>query len=251
MAGWPEGFGRLLLEELDSTNLEARRRAPGHRGVPQWIAARRQTAGRGRLDRRWETGEGNLAATLLTSYRGSPGEAVRTWAFVAALATCDTVAGFAPGARVAIKWPNDVLLNGGKVAGILLEDLGRGANGGPRLAVGVGINLASHPDPTGMTVRPTSIARECGRAPGFEEALAVLAARVDHWHHCAASPGGYKALLDAWRARLVGLGKPITVRLPGEMLTGVFEGIDEEGHLLLRTAGGMRRIAAGDVHLRE
>ena len=239
---WPAGANRLVLEEVDSTNAEARRRAPVTRAL--WIAARRQTAARGREGRAWSSPPGNLAATLLVP-REEPPAALARLSFHAALAVADLFAHFAPRAAVTLKWPNDALLNGAKAAGILLENFG----GRPaQLAIGIGINLAHAPGAARW--RPTSIAAEVGQAPGFEAALGVLAARLDHWLAIEAGQG-FAPVRAAWLARAARLGRPIEARLPAATLTGVFEDMDTDGALVLRTAEGPRRIAAADIFFPE
>jgi BirA family biotin operon repressor/biotin-[acetyl-CoA-carboxylase] ligase len=170
MGTWPDGFDCLILDEVDSTNAEARRRLGAPR--PLWIAARRQTAGRGRHGRAWACPEGNLAATLLLGRDDPPGALAR-FTFHASLAVAELFTHFAPGAEVATKWPNDALLNGKKAAGILLENFGAGGGHGANLAIGIGINLTHHPDAAEVRWIPTSIAAETGLAPDMEAALGV------------------------------------------------------------------------------
>lgn len=247
MVGWPAGYDRLILEEVDSTNAEARRHLGATR--PLWIAARRQTAGRGRQGRGWASPPGNLAATLVMPRDEAPAALARL-SFHAALAVADLVAQHAPAADVATKWPNDVLLNDAKVAGILLETFGQGtqqSGGRASLAIGIGVNLAHHPDPAECRWPPTSLAAETGMAPGFDDALALLATRLDHW----LGVPDFAAVRAAWLARATGIGRRIEVRLPGRTLAGIFEDVDAEGALTLRTPQGPRRITAGDVHLAE
>lgn len=244
MGDWPAGYDRLILDEVDSTNAEARRRLGAPR--PLWIAARRQTAGRGRQGRGWASPPGNLAATLLIG-RDEPPAMLARLSFHTALAVADLFAHFAPRADIATKWPNDVLLNGRKAAGILLENLGPGGGHKANLAIGIGINLAHHPDPAECRWPPTSLAAETGRAPAFDEALAVLAARLDHWLGVT----DFAAVRAAWLARAAHLGRRIEVRLPNATVTGIFEDVDAEGALVLRTPQGPRRITAGDVHFAE
>lgn len=244
MEGWPAGYDRLILDAVDSTNAEARRRLGAPR--PLWITARRQTAGRGRQGRGWASPEGNLSATLLLG-RDEPPAALARLSFRAALAVADLFAHFAPAAAIATKWPNDVLLNGRKAAGILLENFGPGAGHQANLAIGIGVNLAHHPDLATCRWPPTSLAAETGRAPGFDAALTVLAARLDRW---LAMPD-FATVRAAWLARAAQLGQRIEVRLPDATLTGIFEDVDAEGALVLRTAHGPRRITAGDIHFAE
>jgi BirA family biotin operon repressor/biotin-[acetyl-CoA-carboxylase] ligase len=244
MAHWPAGYDRLILDETDSTNEEARRRAPA--AAPLWILARKQTAGRGRLGRDWSSPRGNLCATLLIGRDEAPGELARL-SFHASLAVADLLAHFAPGAEIATKWPNDALLNGSKAAGILLENFGSGGGHKANLAIGIGINLAHHPDPATSRWPPTSLVAETGRAPGIEEALLVLADRLDHW----LGIGDFATIRAAWLARASHLGRRIEARLANQTLAGIFEDVDAEGALVLRTPNGTRRIAAADIHFPE
>ena len=133
----------LLLDQIDSTNAEARRRAEAGETGPLWIAARRQTGGRGRRGRAWESNTGNLFATLLMTTPRPPAEAAQV-TFVAALAVADLLDSYAPPSLVTIKWPNDVMLAGEKASGVLVES-GAHPSGGLWLAVGIGVNLAHAP----------------------------------------------------------------------------------------------------------
>lgn len=244
MSDWPGGYDRLILDQIDSTNDEARRRAPAPR--PVWIAARRQTAGRGRQGRAWEAPEGNLAATLLIARDDPPGALARL-TFHTSLALGDLFAHFAPQAEIRTKWPNDALLNGKKAAGILLENFGSGGGRAANLGIGIGINLAHHPEPGSSRWPPTSIAAEAGQAPGFEAALTVLANRLDQW----LSVEDFASIRAEWLSRASHLGREIEARLPNRTLTGVFEDVDADGALVLRTPGGTERIAAADIFFAE
>ena len=248
MAHWPTGYDRLILDETDSTNEEARRRAPAP--GPLWILARKQTAGRGRQGRDWSSPRGNLSATLLIGRDEAPGELAKL-SFHASLAVADLLAHFAPGAEIATKWPNDTLLNGAKVAGILLENFGPGGGHKANLAIGIGINLAHHPDPASSRWPPTSLVAETGRAPGIEEALLVLADHLDHWLGYSSGGADFAVVRAAWLARASHLGQRIEARLANQTLTGIFEDVDAEGALVLRTPNGTRRISAADIHFPE
>ena len=240
MTNWPQGYGLVRHAELDSTNSEARRLAEAGEGGPIWIIAEKQTAGRGRRGRSWETLSGNLAATLLVRPKASR-EAVGQLSFAAALAVADVAAHFAPAAAITVKWPNDVLADGRKLAGILLES-GTDSTGG-WLAVGIGINLAAAPEGTEF---PATALAEFAGAPSPDNALALLAVRFAHWYDAWMS-GGFETLRAAWLARAGGLGLPIRARLPHETRHGVFEGIDSTGALLLNEQGSIHAIAAGEV----
>ena len=246
MSGWPAGTGRLILDSIDSTNDEARRHVQAGQTGPVWIAARRQLAGRGRMGRGWSTQAGNLAATLLMPFRGTPAQASRL-GFPASLAVADLLEHFAHGHPVALKWPNDVLLAGRKASGILLENFGPGQDGVLRVAIGIGINLAHHPAPQETRWPATSIDAETGAAPHPDEALTELAARLAHWLDVLCRDG-FPAIRQAWLARADRLGEVIDARLPKGTLTGRFAEIDADGALVLETADGMRHVAAGEVY---
>ncbi len=234
-----------LFDTLDSTNAEARRRAEAGEAGPLWIVARRQTAGRGRRGRAWSTETGNLAATCLLVTERAPADAARI-AFTAALAVFDAAAAFVSEDRLALKWPNDLLLDGRKAAGVLVES-GARPEGRLWLAVGIGINLAHAPEAERPTAALAPHLRPGVAAPTVESAAELLAEafarRMTLWDH-----DGFEAVARAWTARAAYLGEPCEARLPHETVRGVAEGLDPDGALRLRLAdGGVRRITAGDV----
>jgi BirA family biotin operon repressor/biotin-[acetyl-CoA-carboxylase] ligase len=243
VTSWPEGTGLVEFDEIDSTNEEARRLAvKGERG-PVWIVAARQTAGRGRRGRVWKSPAGNLSATLLLN----PGKLASECAqisFVAAIAAHSMIASFAPQTEVKVKWPNDVLANGRKIAGILLESASQGAE--PLyLAIGIGANLSTHPPDTEFPA--TSLPALGVQAPAPRDALLELAASFAKWYEVWQADG-FASIRDAWLARAAGLGTRIRARLTNEETMGTFEGIDGTGALLLReTQDRVRTIAAGEV----
>lgn len=240
----PAGYELASFEEIDSTNEEARRRAlAGERG-PVWIWALKQTAGRGRRGRAWESPSGNLSCTLLLA-PGAPAADAARLSFVAALAARDTVAAFVPEGLVQVKWPNDVLIDGRKVAGILLESSGDGDRQLPWLAVGIGINLKYAPE---TAIYPaTSISAHVPGAPAAADALAKLAGAWDlHFRVWRAS--GFGAIRAVWLKHAVGIGQAVTARLPGETINGIFRGLDDDGALRLALPdGSSRAITAGEV----
>lgn len=240
MISWPAG--RIRYDELDSTNSEARRLGEAGESGPLWISAATQTAGRGRRGRVWDSGQGNLAATLLLRPE-RPASVTGQLSFVAALAAAEMAVHFAPCAAIGVKWPNDVLAEGKKLAGLLLET--GSAPEGNWMAVGIGINLASYPE--GTEFPATSLAALGIAPPSSEDALSVLAARFAHWYD-AWMKDGFEIVRAAWLARASGLGAPIRARLANhEIHAGVFEGIDQSGALLLNEEAGVRAIAAGEV----
>jgi BirA family biotin operon repressor/biotin-[acetyl-CoA-carboxylase] ligase len=241
---WPQGYALRDWTEIDSTNEEARRlAAAGERG-PIWLRADRQTAGRGRRGRAWESPAGNLAATLLI-VPGKPASECAQLSFVTAIAVADAASGFAANAEIKVKWPNDVLANGRKLAGILLESASGGDGALTFLAIGVGINLAHFPPDTEFPA--TSLAALGVSVPSPSAALSQLAAHFAKWYEVWMT-NGFSPIQDAWLARAAGLGSRIRARLTHEETSGVFEGIDNTGALILREAQGRTRtIAAGEV----
>ncbi|RKF15017.1 biotin--[acetyl-CoA-carboxylase] ligase [Roseovarius spongiae] len=242
---WPQDHDRILLAQVDSTNAEAARRAPDL-ARPTWIMAQRQTRGRGRRGRAWSDPEGNLAATLVLRPEGPPAR-VALRSFVAALALGDAL-GVVTGGRggVTLKWPNDVLLNGRKLAGILLESAGAGGRLS-HLAIGFGVNLSHAPDQVEPgAVAPVSLRGETGIAIDPESFLTVLASCYAA-REAQFAAGGFAPIRAAWLARAARLGQEITARTGAAETRGRFETVDEDGNLVLSTATGRRAIAAADV----
>jgi birA, biotin-[acetyl-CoA-carboxylase] ligase region len=231
-----------VFDALDSTNEEAKRRAQTGEAGPLWIVARAQTAGRGRRGRAWTSAEGNLFTTGLFRLDASPGRAAQL-SFAAALAVGDVAASVVPAELVKLKWPNDVLIDGRKISGILLES-GAHPDGGLWLAVGIGINLAHHPNDS---ERPATDLAAHGGSVTAEQAVEQLAARFEHWRSVWAQQG-FAPIRQAWLARAWGLGERCTARLDGETLEGVFADLAEDGSLTLDLNDGRRRlVSAGDV----
>jgi BirA family biotin operon repressor/biotin-[acetyl-CoA-carboxylase] ligase len=238
------GVGRVVLDAVDSTNEEARRRIADGARPPFWVMARRQTQGRGRRGRSWDGPAGNLAATCALRPDLPPARTALL-SFAACLSVAELFESVAPGAEITLKWPNDALLNGRKAAGVLLESAGTGGRV-DWLAVGIGVNLAHHPAAEEGAWPPTSVAAEAGRAPDPEAALGILAERFDHWSTLLTTEG-FAPLRAAWLARAARLGQKIVARLPRETLEGVFTDLDADGALALATPSGVRRVQAADV----
>ena len=243
---FPDGFRLIEVEETASTNLAcldaARRDDPGN----LWIRAERQTAGRGSRGRAWVSDSGNLFASLLLTDPG-PAPSLANLTFVAALAVRDALGELASAHRrdpdIALKWPNDVLLNGGKVSGILLEH--HSISGRPIVIVGIGINCHSHPEGTGYPA--TNLTEEGIAIPPrdmLELVAGQMAAGLKRWDRGA----NFADVRSSWIDRARGLGERIVVRLPSRELSGIFEDIDGQGHLVLRLdTGGTIAISAADV----
>jgi BirA family biotin operon repressor/biotin-[acetyl-CoA-carboxylase] ligase len=243
VTAWPSGYGHVHYETIGSTNDEARRLAASGETGPLWITADEQTAGRGRRGRVWVSPKGNLMSTLLLNPRAPLAECAQL-SFVSAVADSDAVAHYTPEAEVKVKWPNDVLANGRKISGILLESASTGAE--PYfVAIGIGINLAHFPPDTEFPA--TSLAGLGVPAPSGIDALTQLAAHFAKWYDTWRGQG-FAPVRDAWLARAANLGGRIRARLTNGETSGVFEGIDETGALLLRESPErLRTIAAGEV----
>ncbi len=219
------------LAEVGSTNDWLLARA-GDLPDGHWVLADRQTAGRGRRGRSWGDGAGNLMASVLVRAEGS----VQQLSFVAALAL-HTALGL--GDRVALKWPNDLLLDGVKVSGILLE------RSGDALVIGFGVNLASFP---GVTERPATSLTAAGLpVPATTTLLAALMTAFAEYRALWAAQG-FEPIRSRWLALAAGLGDRIAARLGHETLEGRFEGLAPDGALALRLDdGSLRPVHAGEV----
>jgi BirA family transcriptional regulator, biotin operon repressor / biotin---[acetyl-CoA-carboxylase] ligase len=234
------GARLLALDSVGSTNAEGLERGRrGERG-PLWVTAKRQTAGRGRRGRIWVSEPGNLYASLLLTDPSPPQHSAEL-SFVAGLALHDAIAGRIPGlsTRLGLKWPNDLLIDRMKVAGVLVE------GEGPAVVIGIGVNCVAHPAGTefpatdlataGVRTTPESV---------FAPLSAAMVVRLAQWNRGA----GFAAIRTDWLARAAGLGKAIHIALDDSNLSGRFETIDDTGRLMLRTSDGkLRPIAAGDV----
>ncbi|HZU62545.1 MAG TPA: biotin--[acetyl-CoA-carboxylase] ligase [Novosphingobium sp.] len=232
-----------FFNEIDSTNAEwARRLAAGAPSVEgEWLVARRQTAGRGRLGRAWQDGAGNfMGSTLVRPGPGDPPPA--SLALLTGLAVAEAVAGHVPPPLAPLlKWPNDVLVNGAKLAGVLLEAQG------DAVIVGVGVNLASAPLLEG---RETVALADFAPPPALDhfagQMAAAFAAQLASWR-----AHGLAALVARWQQAALPQGTPLGVTgADGQRIEGRFAGLAEDGAMRLRLAdGAIRAIHAGDVAL--
>jgi BirA family biotin operon repressor/biotin-[acetyl-CoA-carboxylase] ligase len=236
------GVRLATYDEIGSTNAMALARAREGENGPLWIVADRQTAGRGRHGRVWVSKPGNLFATLLLTEPAPPQRAPEL-AFVAAVSLYDAVSEAAPAVqpRLKLKWPNDLLCGGAKLAGVLIE------GEGSAVAIGIGINCKHHPigtayaatdlEASGVTVSPDEVMSLLSKA---------MVDRLAQWQ-CGA---GFAAVRGDWLARAQAHGTAINVRIGEREIAGRYEGIDAGGRLLLRTADDRHEvIAAGDVFL--
>jgi BirA family biotin operon repressor/biotin-[acetyl-CoA-carboxylase] ligase len=234
-----------VLQSVDSTNAEAARISASLAG-PEWILALEQTAAKGRRGRAWANPPGNFAATLVLPCDGEPVADMALRSFVSALALFETVQTVTRGsAHLTLKWPNDVLLDGAKLAGILLETVGPA-----RLAIGIGVNLQTAPlaaELESRAVPPVSLAGETGVSISPEAFLDVLAqhyARLETQFRSL----GFAPIRLAWLARAAKLGEPIVARTGSTEFAGTFTDIDLAGNLVLNTKTGLKHIAAADIY---
>jgi BirA family biotin operon repressor/biotin-[acetyl-CoA-carboxylase] ligase len=235
------GVGLIACDIVGSTNAEALAYARAGEKGPLWITARAQTGGRGRRGRTWVSEPGNLFATLLLT-DPAPSERAPQLSFVAALATHDAIARLAPAlaARLAFKWPNDVLCGGAKLAGILIE-----AEGTRPLivAVGIGVNCRHHPG--GTDIAATDLAAQGASVTAeqlFTGLSGAMMVRLREWG------AGFGPIRTEWLRRSGAPGTPLRIRVGARDFTGRFETLDEAGHLVVRLADGTTEtIAAGEV----
>lgn len=224
---------------------EAARAAPTLAG-PEWVLALEQTAAKGRRGRPWSMPPGNFAASLTFRPPGDVAQiALRSFAAATALREALIATG-CPAADLSLKWPNDVLLGGGKLAGILLESIGDGRGGVSHLIIGIGVNLAQAPEPGEVepqALRPVALGLDV-TPEALLDALAPAFATREH----SLATYGFGPTRTEWLSHAAKLGEVITARLPHEEVTGTFRTVDETGNLILETAKGPRAIAAADIY---
>jgi BirA family biotin operon repressor/biotin-[acetyl-CoA-carboxylase] ligase len=233
------------FEEIDSTMLEARRRAERGELGPVWLVAERQTAGRGRRGRTWITKDGNLLATYLFATDKPPAQ-IALLGFVAGLGIAEAIDEHLGAGSAALKWPNDVLIDGAKAAGILLESGSLGA-GSTWASLAFGVNLADAPGGIDQpTVSLRAVLPPDAEAPTPLDFLARIRLGIERWSARLESEG-FEPLRAAWLARAYGMGRDARVLQGEAVLEGRFAGLSPRGELELDTADGRRHIAAGDV----
>lgn len=243
-----DGGGRAIavlsviraVAETGSTNADLL--ALARSGVEEglWLRAERQTAGRGRQGRAWESPVGNFYGSTLVRLRPTDPDPA-TLGFVAAVALEQVVTGLSPTASAVLKWPNDLLIVGAKLSGILLE------RAEDAVVVGIGVNLVHHPD---LSDRPTTSLAAHGVRVGAEAFAEMLADSFARWLERWRGEG-FAPVRQRWLARAHPAGTALTVRLPdGAVEQGLFDGLNADGALILRLAEGARRVIhAGDVFL--
>jgi BirA family biotin operon repressor/biotin-[acetyl-CoA-carboxylase] ligase len=244
----PAFFQPIYLDSVTSTNDDVKQRARA--GAPEGtlVVAGEQLAGRGRSGRTWTSKPGNLYMSLLLRPVGDAATVAQT-SFLAAVALSSAIMEIAPNLAPRHKWPNDVLIDGAKVSGILLESSARSGGGGgvDWLVLGMGVNVAHHPEDTGQAA--TSLQAQGARDCTVQSMLGALAPALlqglESWRE-----GGFEPLRLSWLARAGGLGGAIRVRLPREEFTGIFRDLDGNGSLIVEKTGGvLRTVTAGEVFL--
>lgn len=236
----PPGYRLIRYDTIGSTNDAAKELARAGAAAGTLVWAGEQTNGHGRRGRPWSSPPGNLYLSLVLRPQCPPGMAAQL-GFVAALALGEAL-GEPEG--LAYKWPNDVLIEGRKIAGILLESETAGHGSLDFVVLGIGVNLVSSPPATEFPA--ASLAGSGLSVPQPATLLERFAGRFDVWMRRWRAEG-FAPVRTAWRARAAGLGELIRVRLDTDALSGRFRDIDQEGTLLLEIAGGCRHIAAGEV----
>ncbi len=231
----PQGWSLIEKTETGSTNEDAKKLPSGSDKTA--VCARIQTGGHGRMGRRWVSPAGNLYVSFcLEPVRP---EQAGVYSFLSAVALMQAIEKLCPGLRVNCKWPNDLLINGKKVSGILLE-----TNGVDRLIVGIGVNLTPI-DEKQMLYPVTSLCRE-GFNVEREQMLETLLDCFNDWQKCLRTLG-ITPVLETWKQKACGIGGPVTVNLPDRQLKGTFYGLDQDGCFLLNKEGEILKITAGDV----
>ncbi len=215
-------------------------------GEPEGLAvlARRQEKGRGSRGRGWVSVPGNLFLSVLLR----PGGAVRDsgmWSLLAGVALAEAAANWVPADRLTLKWPNDLLLDDAKMAGILIDSSGDAERGLTSLVIGFGVNLAGAPEVAG---RRTVAVAAVAAAPSPEDFAAVLLERVGHWYGICRSDG-FASVRAAWLERAQPLGAAMTLALPDRAVSGEFAGVGPDGSLRLRVCGETLGFSVGELQL--
>jgi len=239
-------FRHIELGDVASTNLECMERAKAGDAGHLWVTAVRQTGGRARRGRNWISEPGNLYSSLLL-IDPAPWEALASLPLMVTLAVYEAVASVLPGeagAKLKIKWPNDLLIDGHKTAGILIE-AEQLPDGRRAVVIGCGINVAHCPKDG---LYPATCLAEQGSFAAPQDLFARLVVSMDAVLTDWDEGRGLSRIRDAWIERAQGIGKPVTVNLPDRQIHGLFDGIDNEGRLMLAMPDGNKQmIASGDV----
>jgi BirA family biotin operon repressor/biotin-[acetyl-CoA-carboxylase] ligase len=231
-------------EMLESTSTLLKQRAEAGAAEGLAIQALRQSAGRGRQGRGWDSPAGNLYISVLLRPAVPLREAPQ-WSFVAAVALADTIKTLLPeAAKLTLKWPNDLLLDGAKAAGILVETGVVPSHTLDWICIGMGVNIATKPS---LPDRATACLAEYLPDPPAPEVLAArLLQNLAHWHDLRLAQG-FAPIRDAWLRHAPAMGAPVSVKRDGALIEGNFAGLSPEGGLLLAKANEVQLILAGEI----
>ena len=246
----PDGYRLAFYDTISTTNAEALRLAQSGEPSALWIQADSQNGGKGRTGRNWQSPSGNLYASLLVRPDVPIARALQL-SLLAGIAAHDAIMGLAAGAGKApdlrLKWPNDILLGGAKIGGILLESAAQPGEPHPAIVIGTGINLTLAPKDLDRPV--TSLAAN-GVKVTPARAMSALAWATAEWLSLWDGGKAFDRIRAAWMERAQPVGGAISVHVGEDHLSGRFLGIDELGALRMSLASGEeRRITAGDVSL--
>lgn len=250
MADYSVPFRIITVAETVSTNTDALELGRSGEQGPLWIIAKCQTGGKGRSGRTWLSLEGNLHASLLIVIDVIPAKLPQL-SFVAGVAAFDAIAQCLPGARakgMRIKWPNDILMPDGKLAGLLIESMSAPRGRPAVVAAGFGINIANAPSVSDQPV--TAIAQHAAEPPSVDNMISALDMAMRQWLAIWKCGDGFQDVRVAWMERSGTLGELVTIRSARGTVSGYYLGLDDAGGLLLKSPGGLiESYGYGDVSL--
>jgi BirA family biotin operon repressor/biotin-[acetyl-CoA-carboxylase] ligase len=228
----PSHYTHIEYDSIDSTNLEAKRVIQSGKVTSDFIiSAKIQTAGRGRLERSWVSTEGNLFTSICITKKS-----FELLPFIAALAVGDVLEEFIPADDLKYKWPNDVLISGKKISGILIETINNYA------IIGIGINISSYPK-SGTNLPATCLNEYSENKISASDVLGHLAHYIDKRLNMEKTD-----ILTEWTAKAYGINKNVTIIQENKEISGSYKGVDENGWLILETNQGKRELVIyGDV----
>jgi BirA family transcriptional regulator, biotin operon repressor / biotin---[acetyl-CoA-carboxylase] ligase len=247
----PDGFSLVAYDHIDSTNEEAKRLALDHAPHGTIVLARSQEAGRGRRGRKWVSKPGNLFCSFIVRPDCPLSEAAQL-SFVMAISVANSLVktlsknGATP--IIQCKWPNDILIDGKKVAGILLETASGSQSNLEGVIAGIGINLQHFPAQTEFPA--TSLSDHGAVNVTVPAVLEIVCDLFAKWYVIWQTEG-FQTIRSAWLDKAYGLGSPVSARLASETISGLFETLDPQGAMIVDDNGSRRHIAAGDVYFDE
>ena len=246
MACFPDSYHLIALDTVDSTNEDAKRRIKGGALPGTVVWARQQTAGRGRRGRPWSSPPGNLYLSLAVQPKRPRTDAAQL-SFLAGVVVAETVAAHLPSeCRITLKWPNDVLVEGAKVSGVLLEGENDPGGEAPWVIVGIGLNVESSPVDT--LYPATHLERERSDVCDLTVLCGVLISRWADWY-ARWEAIGFSIIRTAWLDRAHNFNGDIIAKLPNETIEGRFVDLDVNGELVLETREGRTmKINAADIY---